>query len=408
VLLRLGQHASLSDPDNKPEPTKSEMDSDWDALLGATDSASNRPNFAPPGAKRPPAEYSPEPTPRTSHGGASVSGEFDVAERPEPRIPTRSRASEPVPVRVDRDDDTVKMATEPFRVERPLTTLDDEDDDDRVTPADPQPNPITEPEAIAPEFFAASAEPERGGGSGKLVWIVGAIAAVVLLVVVVVQNSGDDGEREQTVANELADKQSPPPREQPREPEPEPEPVETTVGTDTVGETSGGETGAGEPEPVPEPRPSHVDPRDPSLIPPGTPEENVKAFLKLPVSIHDGPPVGGIGRSGIHVDAISTARGRDNSSCTEPTEKFSVVADEYVNVCFRVVHVREQESLRVIWEKDGKVTRRGRIRIPDLHAYTTRAYLLLRPEYTGRWRVRIVPDGEENIDLAVAEFEISE
>ena len=62
----------------------------------------------------------------------------------------------------------------------------------------------------------------------------------------------------------------------------------------------------------------------------------------------------------------------------------------------------------MIWEKDGKVTRRGRVRIPDLHAYTTRAYLLVRPEYVGRWRVRIVPDGEEAIDLAVAEFEITE
>jgi hypothetical protein len=112
-------------------------------------------------------------------------------------------------------------------------------------------------------------------------------------------------------------------------------------------------------------------------------------------------------RSGSHSGAIATARVRDNTDCKDPTGSFSVSVAEYVNVCFRVVHPREQESLRVIWEKDGKVTRRGRVRIPDLHAYTTRAYLLVRPEYVGRWRVRIVPEGEETIDLAVAEFEIT-
>jgi hypothetical protein len=411
----------MSEPENKLEPTKSEVDSDWDALLGAaTDSASNRPIFAPPGAK----PYSPEPTPRTSGVGASVSGEFEVAERPEPTIPSRPRVADPIPVRVERDnDDTVKLTTEPRRVERPMTTLDDEDDDgdradqdDRVTPADPQPIQIREPEVFVPAAF--DRPPERRGGAGWMVGIIGAIAAVVLIVVFV-QNSGNEDEREQTVAKDDGQKKSPP-REPPIEPkpvEPEPEPIDATTGAQTTGEPNGGETGAGEPEPLSgsaahdrgaEPRPSNVNPRDPSVIPPGTPEENTKAFLKLPVSIHDGPPVGGIGRSGIHIDTVSTARGRDNSSCNDPAQHFSVAKDEYVNVCFRIVHVREQESLRVIWEKDGKVTRRGRVRIPELHAYTTRAYLLLRPEYKGSWRVRIVPDGEENIDLAVAEFEISE
>src|SRR5690606_20812072 len=111
-----------------------------------------------------------------------------------------------------------------------------------------------------------------------------------------------------------------------------------TGGTETGGTETGGEVEA---------KPS--DPRDPSVIPPGTPDENAKAFAKLPVSIHDGPPIGGIGRSGIHIDAIATARGRDNTDCKDPTESFSVSVAEYINVCFRVVHPREQESLRVIW-----------------------------------------------------------
>jgi hypothetical protein len=181
---------------------------------------------------------------------------------------------------------------------------------------------------------------------------------------------------------------------------------ETDAGETDTGETDGGDETGGPSKPA---RPAgKVDPRDPSLIPPGTPEENAKAFIKLPESIHDGPPIGGIGRSGIHIDAISTSRGRNNTDCDQPTESFSIGVAKYVNVCFRAVHPREQETLRVIWEKDGKITRRGRVRIPELHAYTTRAYLLLRPEYIGDWRVRIVPDGEDEIDLAVAEFVITE
>ena len=44
-------------------------------------------------------------------------------------------------------------------------------------------------------------------------------------------------------------------------------------------------------------------PRDPSVIPPGTPAESAKAFSKLPVSVSDGPPIGGIG----HIDGVPPA-----------------------------------------------------------------------------------------------------
>jgi hypothetical protein len=72
-----------------------------------------------------------------------------------------------------------------------------------------------------------------------------------------------------------------------------------------------------------------------------------------------------------------------------------------------VIHPRSEQTLRVFWEKDGTVTRRGKVRIPEgLHAYKTRAYLQVRPEYVGSWRVRIVPEGEEDTSLVVAEFEI--
>ena len=266
---------------------------------------------------------------------------------------------------------------------------------------------------------AATGEDAGGGGRGTMI-VVGLLAAAGLIAVAVTQLGGGEQAKPDTVATSPT-KPTPPIT---REPTRTPQPTGTSTGTggtetsggngseeDTgdeaeTGDTGGDETGGWQPKP--QPKPSNVDPRDPSLIPPGTPEDNAKAFTKLPVSIHDGPPVGGIGRSGIHIDAISTSRGRENTECDNPTETFSLGVAKYVNVCFRIVHPREQESLRVIWEKDGKVTRRGRVRVPELHAYTTRAYLSLRPEYVGDWRVRIVPEGEESIDLAVAEFVITE
>ena len=103
------------------------------------------------------------------------------------------------------------------------------------------------------------------------------------------------------------------------------------------------------------------------------------------------------------------AEGRDNSGCDQPNKKFSATGTEFINVCFRVIHPRAAETLRVFWEKDGAVTRRGKVRIPEgQHAFKTRAYLQVRPEYVGSWRVRIVPEGEETIDLGIAEFTIAE
>jgi hypothetical protein len=194
---------------------------------------------------------------------------------------------------------------------------------------------------------------------------------------------------------------------------------EAKAGTGETGEEAT-ETGAVEPQPSdtgepvdppgePEPRPHVENPRDPSLIPPGTPAENAKAFSKLPVAPSDGPPLAGIGRTGIHVDQIAMGEGRDNTGCEQPSRQFSASGTEFINVCFRVIHPRSPETLRVFWEKDGATTRRGKVRIPEgLHAYKTRAYLQVRPEYVGSWRVRIVPEDEETIDLAVAEFEIVE
>lgn len=417
----------MSESEDKPEPTKpaalhprpaspSAVDSDWDALLGSSSSsASDRPIFAPPGSKPQRALSAPEPTPRTSEASASVSGEFEVNEpRSEPAIPSQLRTittasldheSEP---ELEEGDPTQLTTARLHIVPRPVT-LDDEDGDPPSEHASS--NPGSNPGAdlsssdLASDDFP-SPELQRSTGSRKLLFVligVAAIASVALLL----HDSREQDQREPTAASEL----DRPPSKLPTKATP---PRPTLDGSETTSDgeaTSGTETGETGDEPkldLPSEKPKHVDPRDPSLIPPGTPEENAKAFLKLPVSIHDGPPIGGIGRSGVHIDEIATARGRENTTCEDPTQRFSVSADDYVNVCFRVVHPREQETLRVIWEKDGKVTRRGKVRIPDAHAYTTRAYLLMRPEYVGSWRVRIMPEAEDSIDLAVASFSITE
>lgn len=459
----------MSEPDDKPnagsakrgDSSKSLFDSDWDALLGSSASASvSRPIFAPPKTAPLPIsagrEPDPEPTkdvtpgdeirpadpvPRSSEARASVSGAFlSPAPRPEPETPPRYEPPEGVTPEYDNADDVtadyLPILPPPGLAVGPSTEDDDElpakdtqrnhelaqviELSSKASAAEPQPRAdrsgageaaAAKPRARPPEPVASpDLEPPAAGGSRKLSIAIGVIAAVVLIAVYV-GRSRDEAEAPTTARDTQIDRAPATPPSNEPDLQPTPAIDHGTAGETDTGETGEGETDTGESE-TGEPSklvPSEVDPRDPSVIPPGTPEENAKAFLKLPVSrLHDGPPIGGIGRSGIHLDAISTSRGRDNTDCDQPTDSFSLSVAKYVNVCFRVVHPREPEMVRVIWEKDGKITRRGRVRIPDLHAYTTRAYLLLRPEYVGQWRVRIVPEGEESVDLAVAEFEITE
>ncbi len=295
------------------------------------------------------------------------------------------------------------------------------------TPRDPEPGELSdlestdeEPRPIPPEMVGSRrTEPRRNGA----MLVVLGLAAVVVGAVVLksfISPSGpksrgtDEGAstskpnrgeaRTDLAPNEPGPSEASEPR--PRKPDE----ARTRAGDpvlqqlrDRQGETGDesetGETG-GEPSP-------NVHPRDPSVIPPGTPEEFAKAFSKLPVSVHDLPPVGGIGPAGIHIDEISLGHGFEDGDCTDQTREFSVAKAQKVNVCFRVVHPREEASVRVLWEKDGQTARRGGVRIPALHAYKTRAYLELRPEYVGSWRVRILAEGHDT-ELASLEFEIRE
>jgi hypothetical protein len=142
-------------------------------------------------------------------------------------------------------------------------------------------------------------------------------------------------------------------------------------------------------------------------VPPGTPPEVAKAFASLPVTQFDRPPVGKIGKSGIHVDRISVGTEYESSRCRGRSDGFSISKRQRVNVCFRVVHDRSQtEQLRVLWQRDGGTVRRTTLSVPEVHAYRTRAFLVLRKEYAGRWTVRIM--SMDGIDLAEHAFSVVE
>lgn len=142
------------------------------------------------------------------------------------------------------------------------------------------------------------------------------------------------------------------------------------------------------------------DPREP---PPGTPDDIAAVFRKLPVSPADRPPVGGVGASGIHIDAIAMGSTVDRARCKGESTDFSIGRGDEVNVCLRVVHPRVKEEVVVLWQKDGGTRRRGKVVVKPAHAYRTRAYLKLRSEYVGRWTVKILAG---DVVLASHEFNV--
>ena len=168
------------------------------------------------------------------------------------------------------------------------------------------------------------------------------------------------------------------------------------------------------PDPAPDPAgdPSHkVADRppvatDPRAVPPGTPNAIAKVFQRLPVAIHDGPPLGGIGATGIHVDKIWLGTSYEKDGCASETGRFSLARDSQVNVCFRVVHSRQEEAVEVEWIKDGAAFRRRAINIPDIHADRSRAYLVRRREYIGAWQARVL--AADAVVLASVEFTVTE
>lgn len=158
-------------------------------------------------------------------------------------------------------------------------------------------------------------------------------------------------------------------------------------------------------EAPPAERPAADAPSDPRTVPSGTPPHIARVFQRLPVAIHDGPPLGEIGETGIHVDKVWLGSAYEKDGCAGEAAAFSLARHEQVNVCFRVVHSREEESVEVEWVKDGAPFRRRAVNIPDLHAYRSRAYLVLRREYIGAWQARVLSADQKT--LATVAFTVT-
>lgn len=201
------------------------------------------------------------------------------------------------------------------------------------------------------------------------------------------------------------DLQAKKPSAQVASPEPTKAPPKTLASTPTPDSSGGEDEGSGQPPTAGDTAGSTAPPPvrsgDPREPPPGTPEEIAAVFRRLPVSPSDGPPIGGIGASGVHIDKLEMGTG---SACTGPADDFSVSGLDRVVVCVRVVHPREKEELVVLWQKHGGSTRRSKMVVLPKHAYRTRGYLKLRREYIGDWTVRIL--SSDGVELAQHEFKV--
>jgi hypothetical protein len=145
-------------------------------------------------------------------------------------------------------------------------------------------------------------------------------------------------------------------------------------------------------------------PHVPRIAPDGTPEAHIKALRKLPHASSDRAPLGGIGPRGMHVDRIAMGTGYENGACKGPVGKFSEREESFAHVCFRVVHPRVRQLVRVRWERNGELVRRTLVPIEDSHAYRTRASLPLRRSFRGDWTVRIV--STDGVELAAHSFQV--
>lgn len=149
---------------------------------------------------------------------------------------------------------------------------------------------------------------------------------------------------------------------------------------------------------------SPTDLRSPSRLPDETPEINVAAFTSLPVYKSDKAPVGGAGASGIHLDTLEVGKGWAASRCEELGGEFEVDVDSRVNVCFRVVHPRVDETVTVEWARDGKVRQTIDVSVKPSHAYRTRAWLPVSAGRAGDWTATI--KSEDGSVLGQIGFEI--
>jgi hypothetical protein len=129
--------------------------------------------------------------------------------------------------------------------------------------------------------------------------------------------------------------------------------------------------------------------RSASLLPPGTPEASVIAFTNLRLGKRDKAPIAGAGATGIHLDELEIGSGWASSRCEQSTRQFVVEQDERINLCFRVVHPREAESVTVEWARDGKLRQSIEVGVAPTHAYLTRAWMPVTAGRAGQWTATV-------------------
>lgn len=141
--------------------------------------------------------------------------------------------------------------------------------------------------------------------------------------------------------------------------------------------------------------------------PDGTDPDYAEALRKIPRARSDRAPIGGVGIHGIHVDRITIGPRREDGACGEGRRNLART-DEYVQVCFRVVHQRQVQRLVVRWLHGGELERRTFLSVPDHRAYRTRAWMPLggrREDPQGDW-VAVV-ETEDGIELAREKFSVN-
>ncbi len=187
--------------------------------------------------------------------------------------------------------------------------------------------------------------------------------------------------------------------------------ADTAADADADADTAGApapddaEPGPAEGAAVAEDRPETDDPRDPVLVPEGTPEANRKAFLALPIAKGDKRPVGGIGPGGIHLDELVIGKGWVQSRCETATGEFTAGIDDKVSLCVRVVHPRgTEEELTVKWIKEGKGPKRSKLTVKPIHAYLTRVWLPVKNWSKGSWTV--VVEASDGTELGKGSFTV--
>ncbi|MEM6294280.1 MAG: DUF2914 domain-containing protein [Myxococcota bacterium] len=267
--------------------------------------------------------------------------------------------------------------------------------DDGDGDEEPEPPIVLHPDRSLPE---TTAEPAEEAGGGRWLWLVGAAAAVGIGVAAMggpeASPASDASATKAAVAPVAAPAAAPVVAPSDAKP-----PADAALATTKPPPTE-------DVPPAADAKPPAADPnRDPREPPPGTPPDIAAVFKKIPVSPADRAPVGGVGKTGVHVDDVAMGSGYARSRCTGDGTTFSVGNDGLANVCIRVVHQRQKEELTVIWQKHEGNARRGKIVVKPAHAYRTRAYLKLRSEYVGDWTVKIM--STDGVELAAHDFSIA-